>query len=138
MEIETLEYNVLQYNSLQVDTSLISINLNNILNNLKSCLPFTKTSILSVPLLHEPDKKIIITAAHENSDIKFPPSDNSISLQVIEGVLTFRTRNESATLIPGMLLTVPEKKQFRIRTVGKAIFMVTLACPPERKDTDYN
>ncbi|MCA1757257.1 MAG: hypothetical protein LC649_07360 [Bacteroidales bacterium] len=138
MEIKTLEYNILQYDSLQIDTSLISINLSDIMENLRSCLPFSKTSILAVPLLNEPDKKIIISAAHENSDIEFPPTANSVSLQVIEGVLVFRTRKESVTLNPGMILTVSEKKKFRIKAMENALFLVTLEFAIQKINTGLN
>lgn len=138
MEIETLDYDIHQHDSLQVDTSLISINLSDIIKSMKNCLPYSKTNILAVPLLIEPDKKIIITAAHENSDIKFLASTNSISLQVIEGVLVFRSRKESVTLNSGMMLTVREKMKFRIKTMENVLFLLTLECATAKTNANLN
>jgi hypothetical protein len=138
MEIKSPEYNIHQYDSLQIDSSLISINLSDIMKNLKSCLPYSKMTVLAVPLLNEPDRKIIISAAPENSDIEFPPSANSVILQVIEGVLIFRTRKELVTLNPGMILTVNEKKPFRIKAVENALFLVTLEIVRREINTGLN
>ena len=137
MEIETLEYNTLQYSNQQLDVSLISINLVDIMKNLKQSLLFSKKNIMAVPLLNEPDKKIVITAAHENLDIKFFKSANSVSVHVIEGVLVFNTRKKSIILNPGMMLTVREETPFRIKSLEKALFLVTLECATGKQES-YN
>jgi hypothetical protein len=138
MEIETLEYNTLLYDHRQVDASLISINLSDIMRILKQSLSFSKKNIIAVALLNEPEKKIVITAVHENSDIEFLKSANSVSVQVIEGVLVFRTRKESVTLNPGMMLTVGEDIPFRLKSLEEALFLVTLKCKNGKVNTDVN
>jgi len=138
MEIETLEYNTLQYDNQKLDASLININLSDIIKNLKVGLSFSKKNIITVALLNEPGKKIIITAVHENSDIQFNKSANSLKIQVLEGVLVFRTQNESVTLCPGMMLSVREEISFWIRSVEKSLFMVTLENKSGEANTGYN
>ena len=93
---------------------------------------------LSVALLNEPDKKIVITAVHENSDIEFLKSTNSFTVQVIEGVLVFRDRKESVRLNPGMMLTVREKTPFHIKAMEKALFLLTIECRKGKANADYN
>ena len=78
-------------------------------------------------LLKSPGKQIVLTALHEGTEINSYQSNDSITLQIIEGKLRFQTRKESITLDKGQLLTLHENIKYSLSTMEETVFLLTIA-----------
>jgi hypothetical protein len=87
---------------------------------------YTKGELNAIVLLKSPDKKIVLTALHEDTVIKSFQSDDSITFQLIEGKLRFHTRKESVTLNKGQLLTLHEKIKFSLTISEESVLLLTM------------
>jgi hypothetical protein len=80
----------------------------------------------SIILLKSPEKQIILTALNEGTEVKFFPSNDSITFQVIEGKIKILTRNESVTLYKGHFLTFHTNMTIILISKEETVFMLTI------------
>jgi quercetin dioxygenase-like cupin family protein len=78
-------------------------------------------------LLKSPHKQIVLTALHKGTEIISFQSNDSITIQIIEGKLRFHTRKESVVLENGQLLTLHEKIKYSLTTNEDTVLLLTIA-----------
>lgn len=78
-------------------------------------------------LLKSPFKQIVLTALHEETVIESFQSNDSITVQIIEGKLKFHTRKESVILEKGQLLTLHEKIEYSLTAKEDTVLLLTVA-----------
>jgi hypothetical protein len=75
--------------------SNFTLDMPDLIDNMKHSHSWTKGELISMILHNKPDKQILLTALHERTEVCSYQSKDSISLQIIEGKLLFN-RNPSA------------------------------------------
>lgn len=85
MQSGTLEHNSLFHDDRLIDLSSIKINLFDLINNMKSSLVSSGKNLKSVILVNKSDIKILITALLDKTEITSFQSDDSITIQLLEG-----------------------------------------------------
>lgn len=98
-----------------------------LIENLKHSCSWAKGDLISMILLKSPERQILLTVLHERTEIRSSQSADSISFQIIEGKLEFKTRNESIILNKGQLLTLHEKIKYRLTTMEETVFLMAIA-----------
>jgi quercetin dioxygenase-like cupin family protein len=78
-------------------------------------------------LLKKPDKQIVLAALHEATEIKFFPSNDSITFQIIEGKIKIQSREEYITLNRGQILTLHKNLTLILTTKEETVFLLTIA-----------
>lgn len=78
-------------------------------------------------LVKEPDKKVILTVLHEDTEINSFQANDSVTFHVLEGKLQLHIRNGSVTLNSGEILTMEEKTKYSFDTSEETAFLMTLA-----------
>jgi len=109
------------------NSSLHTFDLPALIEMMKNSHAWTKGELNAMILLKCPDKKIVLTAMHEGTEIKSFQSDDSVTFQIIEGKLKLHTRKESVTLDKGQLLTLQEKIKYSLTAREETIFLLTIA-----------
>jgi quercetin dioxygenase-like cupin family protein len=117
----------LTMNSWAQNNSLITFDLPILIANLKHSQSWKQGELNAKILLKSPVKQILLTALHEGTEINSFQSDESITLQIIEGKLRFHTRKESVTLEAGQLLTLHENIKYCLTTREETVFLLTIA-----------
>lgn len=110
-----------------VNTSLNSSDLGVIISHLKQEPSWEEGELKSAILLKSPTKKILLTVLHAGTVISSFQTDDSITFQVIEGMLNLHFRNESFTLNKGEVLIMNEKLKYEINTLEDSAFLMILA-----------
>ena len=77
-------------------------------------------------LLKSLNEKIILTAIHKGTEIKSFQVDDSITIQILEGELRYRTHNDSVILAAGQLMTVHDKIKYMLTASEDTVFLLTL------------
>jgi quercetin dioxygenase-like cupin family protein len=128
MEIETLKTKPpLRKNNRSLNATLLTFDLPTLIEKLKHSYTWAKGELNAMILLKRPDKQIVLTALHEETEIISFQSNDSITFQIIEGKLRFHTRKESITLDKGQLLTLHEKIKYSLTTWEETVLLLTIA-----------
>lgn len=110
----------------RVYPSSFNFDLKSLIDTLKHSNTWAKGELNSLILLNSPDKQIILTALHENTEVKSFQSKDSITLQIIEGKLKFNTRNDSVILYEGQFFMLHENKKFSLTSMAETVFLLTI------------
>jgi quercetin dioxygenase-like cupin family protein len=115
------------YNTRLINSPLNSSDLGVMISHLKQEPSWEKGELKSAILLKSPSKKILLTVLHAGTVINSFQSDDSITFQVIEGLMNLRFRNETFTLNKGEVLIMKEKLKYEIDTLQDSAFLMILA-----------
>jgi quercetin dioxygenase-like cupin family protein len=113
-------------NTRLVNNSLNSSDLEVMISHLKQEPSWEEGELKSAILLKSPTKKILLTVLHAGTVISSFQTDDSITFQVIEGMLNLHFRNESFTLNKGEVLIMNEKLKYEINTLEDSAFLMIL------------
>jgi quercetin dioxygenase-like cupin family protein len=113
-------------NTRLINTSLNSSALGVMISHLKQEPSWEEGELKSAILLKSPSKKILLTVLHAGTVISSYQTDDSITFQVIEGILNLHFRNESFTLNKGEVLIMNEKLKYEINTLEDSAFLMIL------------
>jgi len=106
--------------------TLNNINLPAIIAELKHNQTFDNTGIKTKILLKSPEKKILLTALHEDTEIESFQANNSITFQVIEGNVCLNTSYNSVNLRKGQLFTLFEYTNYKFITKEETVMLITI------------
>jgi quercetin dioxygenase-like cupin family protein len=115
------------FNNRLINSPLNSSELGVMINHLKQEPSWGKGDLKSAILLKSPSKKVLLTVLHAGTIISSFQSDDSITFQVIEGMMNLHFRNESFTLNKGEVLIMNEKLKYEIDTQEDSAFIMILA-----------
>jgi quercetin dioxygenase-like cupin family protein len=127
MEIETLKTK-LQYrkNYRSSDSKLLAFNLPSLIDSMKQSYTWANGELNSIILLKSPEKQIILTAIHEGTEILSFQSNDSVTVQIVEGRLKFHHRKDSFTLNKGQLMTLDENVKYDLTADEETVFLLTI------------
>ena len=80
----------------------------------------------AMTLYKGPGLRIVLIAMHANTTIPSHHADGPISVQVLEGVLTFRTEAQAVTLRAGQLLTLSAGIPHVVEAAEESAFLLTM------------
>ena len=101
-------------------------------------LPALLAQVRQEPAYHTSDRnsltvfktdgmRIVLLALHAGAELKTHTAPGIISVQVLEGRLTFRTAGQATELAQGQLLTLHAGIPHSVTAVTEAVFLLTLA-----------
>jgi hypothetical protein len=109
------------------DPSYRTYDIPGLIETMKHEQAWEKGELESKILLMSPGKKVLLTILHEGTEISSFQTDDSLTLQIIEGKLELHIREETITLIGGELLTIDEKINYSIDSLEESAFLLTLS-----------
>ena len=109
------------------NASLLNFDLPTLVENIKLSQSWVQGKLNAVILMKSPEKQIVLTALHEDTEINSFQSSDSITVQIIEGKLKFHTRKVSVMLGRGQILTLHENIKYSMLTKEKTVFLLTIA-----------
>jgi quercetin dioxygenase-like cupin family protein len=80
----------------------------------------------AMTLYKGPGLRIVLIAVHANTTIPSHRADGPISVQVLEGVLTFRAEAHAVTLRAGQLLTLSAGIPHVVEAEEESAFLLTM------------
>ncbi|QGY46130.1 hypothetical protein GM418_21405 [Maribellus comscasis] len=85
-----------------------------------------KGELNSKILVNRPDKQVVLTIIHKDTEIDSFQSDDSVTLFVVGGKLKLHTRKESIILKEGQLLKLHKKVNYSFTTWKETVFLLTI------------
>jgi len=127
MEIETLETRLpISEYSRSVDNALAEIDLPALIRKLKFSKEWKEGELNSQVLYNSPGIQIILTALHKGTEVKSFQNSDSVTLQIVEGEIKFRTREDSQLLYKGQAVTLDENIKYSLTTREETVLLLTL------------
>ena len=90
------------------DSIISELGLAYLIKTIKKSKPLTNGELNSLILLNKPEKKVILTSMYEGTEIESYQANDSITLQIIEGHIRFRVRNNTVIIREGQLMKLDE------------------------------
>jgi len=114
--------------SRSISDSMQQFDLPSLIKNMKDPKTWDKGGLKTLTLINIPGTQIVLTALHEDTEIESFQSCNSVTIEIVEGRIFFRTRKESHILDEGQTLTLFEKVEYSITAREETVVLFTLAC----------
>ena len=110
-----------------LDAPLLTFDLPALLTQIKGEDAWHKGTRNAITLFKGQRLRVVLIAMHAGTSIPSHQTDSPISLQVIEGVLTFSADTQTVTLRQGQLLTLHDGIPHVVDAVQESVFLLTVA-----------
>lgn len=126
MEVETLNRkSSFIRNDRAINSPLFPYDLPGLIKNMRETFEWKNGELASTILLKSPDKQIVLTVMHDNTEVTSFQSGNSATLQLIEGKIELRTGKKSVILNSGQFMTLHDNIKFSLTSHEESIFLLT-------------
>lgn len=126
METGTLNRRPSLSQQISADDSLFSLKLPGLIREMKHDCTWAQGELNAMVLLKSFQKQVVLIALHKGTEINSFQSNESVTIQIIEGKLRFHTRKESLMLENGQLIILNEKVAYRLSTKQDTVVLLTL------------
>jgi quercetin dioxygenase-like cupin family protein len=110
--------------------TLLGFNLPSLITTMKQSYTWANGELNALVLLKSPEKKIILTAMHEGTEIKSYQANDSVTFQIIEGRLQFHIRKDTVILKKGQVMTLDENSRYSLSAKEETVFLLTISDKP--------
>ncbi|MFC7671372.1 cupin domain-containing protein [Hymenobacter humi] len=116
-----------------LDAPLLVLDLPQALAQIKQEPAWHSSDRNSLTLLQSDGIRLVLIALHEGAELKTHTTPGPISVQVLEGHVSFRSQEQTTELVPGQLLTLHAGLPHSVVARQESVFLLTLASPAARK-----
>jgi len=113
--------------SRSIRTSLKQFDLPSLIEKMKDTRSWEKGELKALILLNIPGRQIVLTALHEGTEIDSFQTCDSVTLEIVEGRILFRTSKVSQFLDEGQALTLHENIKYSFTAREETVVLLTLA-----------
>lgn len=117
-----------------LDAPLLTFHLTDLVENIKQGDAWKMGERNSITLLKSAYMSVVLIALHQQTEMNFHQSGNTMSIQIIEGSVTMQTDKKSVVLKKGHLLTFHENTQHSLTALEETLFLLTVAICPEGRE----
>lgn len=128
MEIATLKtgaHHTRNYRS--SECTFLGFDLPSLIATMKQSFTWANGELNALILLKSPEKRIILTAMPEGTEVESYQSNDSVTFQVIEGRLKFHVRKDTITLHKGQVMTLDDKIKYRLEAEEETVVLLTIS-----------
>lgn len=113
--------------SRSISTSIKQFDLPSLIIKMKDNRSWKKGEPKTLTLLNVPGRQVVLTALHEGTEIDSFQTCDSITFQIVEGRILFRTSKESQFIDEGQTLTLYENIKYSFTASEETVVLLTLA-----------
>lgn len=83
----------------------------------------------SVVILDDPNKKVVLTALHPNTEIESKQTSQWLNIHVIEGNLKVKVKRDWQILNAGQKFTLFDRSKYKLKALDKTFLLLTIGPP---------
>jgi quercetin dioxygenase-like cupin family protein len=110
-----------------INAELIELDLPASVQQIKSEPAWHNSDRNAITLFKNESMRIVMIALHEGAEMKTHTAPGVISVQVLEGKISFRTESKSSNLDKGQMVTLQAGVPHSVNADTEAVFLLTLA-----------
>ncbi len=115
-----------------IDAPLVKINITKFIKQLKSESAWKKNDRNAMTVYKADGMRIVLMALHKKAKLKRHTADGIISVQLLQGKITFATDDKSVELKKGQMITLHKKVPHSVTAIKKSVFLLTVAISSEK------
>lgn len=101
--------------------------LSGLIRRMKLSNAWSEGSLNAMILEKNTLENVVLVALHEGTEIVSYQANDSITFRVIEGKMEFKSRNTSAALDSGQVLTLNDKVKYRLTASEETVLLMSIA-----------
>lgn len=109
-----------------LDAPLVHLDLHSFKQQIKSEEGWSNNDRNSITIFKTEEMRIVMIALHQDAEMKKHTAPGVISVQVLEGQITFRTEQQSEILNPGQMVTLHAGIPHHVFANQESVFLLTL------------
>lgn len=117
--------------NISINNSMQEMNLLQLIERLKSEKSWMVGDRNAITIFKSPTMRIVLMGLHENAILKPHKAKGVISVQVLEGQMSFATDHQNTILEKGQMIALQENYTHEIRAIKECFFLLTLALNPD-------
>lgn len=78
----------------------------------------------SLIIINDPEKQIVLTALHSNTEIDSRQTNEFVIFHVLEGILKISAKKEITTLVGGQKFTLYDRTKYKLESLTETIFLL--------------
>jgi quercetin dioxygenase-like cupin family protein len=110
-----------------MDAPLVTIDLTAFVKQIKSEAAWEKNDRNAMTVYKTDGMRIVLIALHKDAELKRHTAEGIISVQVLEGKISFGTDDTSTELEKGQMLALHKGLPHSVKAITEAVFLLTLA-----------
>ena len=110
-----------------LDASMVTIDLPAFIKQLKEEESYKDSDRNSITVFHTDGMRIVLIALHAGAEMKKHKSEGIISIQVLDGLMEFKTDARGTKLSTGNMVTLHENIPHSVLAVEDTTFLLTMA-----------
>ncbi len=126
MKIKNTKHKLSAFKANELLPSLHTFDLPTLIEKMKHSPTWVKGELNAMIISKSPEKQIILANLYKDTEFRSVQSNKSITIQIIEGEIEFKTIKESVTLKKGQLLNLVENIEYSIKTIDETLLLFTI------------
>lgn len=112
-----------------LNAELVEIDLNHYRRQIKEEQAWKNGDRNAITLFKSDEVRVVLIALHVGAELKTHTAPGTISVQVLEGEITFGTEQKTITLTTGQLITLQKEVPHSVFANKESTFLLTLSIP---------
>jgi quercetin dioxygenase-like cupin family protein len=110
-----------------LDADLVEMDLTEFIRKIKEESTWAESDRNSMTIYKSDNLRIVLLGMRQNAELKTHQANGIISVQVLEGRITFSTAKKTVSLEQGQMIVLHENIEHRVTALTETFFLLTLA-----------
>ena len=117
----------------ELDAEMITMDLSKLMTQIKEEQSYKTGDKNAITIFKSSGMRIVLVALHQGTEMKTHTAPGVISVQVLEGKISFNTEEKSAERSTNQMLALHAGIPHSVKAIEDAIFLLTLSLQPTTK-----
>jgi quercetin dioxygenase-like cupin family protein len=117
----------------ELDAAMLTMDLPRLMSQIKEEQAYKNGDRTAITIFKSAEMRIVLVALHKGTEMKTHTAPGVISVQVLEGEITFSTEEKSAERSVGQMLALHAGIPHSVKAKEDSIFLLTLSLQKEAK-----
>jgi len=109
-----------------LDGPLVEMNLVTFINQIKEESTWMASDRNSITIFKSDVMRIVLIGLHPHAELKPHKANGTISVQVLEGKITFATESQSTQIEKGQMIVLHQNITHSVKALTESFFLLTL------------
>lgn len=109
------------------DVPLLTFDLMPLVNHIKSDEAWRTAQRRAMTLVNTPELRVVLMVLHAGTVVPPHRAEGPITVQTIQGQITFSAGTHTVSLKEGQMLTLPKGREHSLEAVEESAFLLTIA-----------
>jgi quercetin dioxygenase-like cupin family protein len=109
-----------------IDAALVKVDMNSFIELIKKEKTWVESDRNAITVFKTNGLRIVLIALRKGAEMNKHKTDGLLSLQVLEGQITFKTNEQTVALSKGQLVTLHKAIEHDVLAIEETIFLLTL------------